>query len=194
VFKSATLSREVPHAVAELPALRDGRYSNVLATSLASVLTTCGIILLVGCSNRSIDIVDGLKEGMSEAATLQELQVAPSNAKILHESVVTKSKERPEYSEKTISIANARCSGVNSEIWLSFFDRGLREVTCYPTNVAAMLESLKRSKVIDGDAPEFNEQRDGTTIRGGEVNGRWGVSFQSDRLTDQQEKWVKEYS
>jgi hypothetical protein len=165
----------------------------VLATTMKSLLLLT-LSLIAGCARQPPQFIDGLREGMQESQALAALHVKATASHVLAEYSLPAGDKRPPYRERVLSIGEAECAGQKAEVWLSFYLEQLREVTCYPRDVSAMMASLRQRGVVETSKPDFEITRGGATVRGSAVGGRWGVTFSSKRLTREQQNWVKKYS
>ncbi|MDB6159841.1 MAG: hypothetical protein JWO04_3547 [Gammaproteobacteria bacterium] len=167
----------------------------MLATALSRLVTAAFITGLVGaCSRSPAPLVNGLIEGMDESAVIAKLGVPKTAVRIVHETTLPKGDTRPPYSEKTIAVIGGSCEGQPAEMSISFYLGHLREVTCYPQDADAMLQELAKAGIIEGGKRAFKVTRGEVSVRGGESDGRWGVTFSSEHLTDQQQSWIAKYS
>jgi hypothetical protein len=131
---------------------------------------------------------------MTEAQAIAALNDKPDLVRVLFESSTPKTEKRSAYSERTISVANVTCAGVDAEVRLSFYLGKLREVTCLPSDMNKMMNALRATKTVDIKEPRFDVNRADVEIRGQFIEGRWGVSFTSTSLTREQAAWVRENS
>jgi hypothetical protein len=139
-------------------------------------------------------LVDNLIEGMREPDVIAALGRSKQQFHVVYETSLPQGDARPPYSEKTISTTGVNCFGQPSDVSLSFYQAELREVTCYPKDVGAMVDALIRTGAVAEGRRDFSITRNGVAIRGSETDGRWGVTFTSVRLTEDQRRWVAKYS
>ena len=167
----------------------------MLATTLSRLAAAIFIVVLVGaCSRSPAPLVNGLIEGMDESTVIAKLGVPKTAVRVVYETTLPKGDSRPPYSEKTISVIGGSCDGQPAEMSISFYLGQLQEITCYPQDVDAMLQDLAKAGIIEGGKRAFKVIHGDVSVRGGESDGRWGVTFSSERLTDQQQSWIAKYS
>jgi hypothetical protein len=158
----------------------------MLATALSRLAAAVFIVGLAGACARSLaPLVNGLVEGMDESAVIAKLGVPTAAVRVVHETTLPKRGSRPPYSEKTIAVIDGSCEGQPAD---------LREITRYPQDTEAMLQELVKTGIIEAGKRAFKVTRGDVSVFGGESDGRWGVTFSSERLTDQQQSWIAKYS
>lgn len=165
----------------------------MLATSL-KYLTWFVLLLTAACSRAPAPLVDDLIEGMKESEVVAALGAQKTKFHVVYQTSLPKGDPRPPYSEKTISAGSVSCAGQLSEVSITFYLDQLSEITCYPSNVDALIDSLVRAGVIESKEREFDVVRGGVAVHGSQVDGRWGVTFSSKRLTAEQRSWIAKYS
>jgi len=166
----------------------------MLATALSRLAAAIFIVVLVGaCSRSPAPLVNGLVEGMDESTVIAKLGVPKTAVRVVYETTLPKGDSRPPYSEKTIAVIGS-CEGQPAEMSISFYLGQLQEITCYPQDVDAMLQELAKAGIIEAGKRAFKVTHGDVSVFGGESDGRWGVTFSSERLTDQQQSWIAKYS
>jgi hypothetical protein len=151
-------------------------------------------VLLLGACGRGQPLVDNLVEGMQEQEVLQAMHPPKGAFHVVAETSLRKGDPRPPYSVKIIRAEGVLCAGQTSDVSLSFYLKKLHVVSCYPKNVDAMIDALLKAGYITTRGREFNVQREGVAISSTEIDGRWCVSFSSERLTADQRRWNLRYS
>ena len=158
-----------------------------MATAAASML------LLAGCG-KAQPLVDNLLEGMPEHEVMQALKLPKGGFRVVAETGLVKGDPRPPYSVKVIRAEGVTCAGQVSDVSLSFYLKQLHVVSCYPQNVDAMIDALIKAGYITTRGREFSAVHDGIAVSSTEIDGRWCVSFSSERLTADQRRWNRRYS
>ena len=157
-----------------------------------AVAAITSVLLLAGCGAQPL--VDNLVEGMHEQEVLDVMRVPNGSFHVVAETELRKGDPRPPYSVKIIRAEGVLCAGQTSDVALSFYLKKLHVVSCYPKNVDAMIDALLKAGYITTKGREFSVQRKGVAISSTEIDGRWCVSFSSERLTADQRRWNLRYS
>lgn len=158
------------------------------------LITVAGLASLAACGKSQQLLVDNLVEGMPEHEALQAMRPPKGAFRVVAETELRKGDPRPPYSLKVIRAEGVRCAGQVSDVSLSFYLKQLHVVSCFPKDVDAMIDALLKAGYINGRDREFNVLRGGVAISSTEIDGRWCVSFSSERLTADQRRWNLRYS
>jgi hypothetical protein len=162
---------------------------NLVTTSAVLVVALCG-----ACSRPSQPLVDNLIEGMNEQEAMLAMGDARSAFRVIAETALNKDDPRPPYRVKVVGGDGVPCVGQVSEMSLAFYLERLHVVTCYPKDVDAMVDALIKAAVISTRGRDFSVVRSGVVISSHEIDGRWCVSFVSERLSAEERRWNRRYS
>jgi hypothetical protein len=155
----------------------------------------CGLALLLsGCMRSPPTLVDNLIEGMTEREAIVATGVAQSAFRVVAETNLREGDPRPPYSLKVLRADRVLCVGQLSEVSLSFYVKKLHIVSCYPKDVDAMIDALIKASVISTRGRDFSVARSGVAISSHEIDGRWCVTFVSERLSAEERRWNMRYS
>ena len=153
-----------------------------------------GLTLLSACGRAPQRLVDNLIEGMTESEAMQAMGAAKPAFHVVAEMSLPKGDPRPPHSVKVVNADHVMCVGQLSDMSLSFYLKELHTVSCYPKNVDAMIDALIKADVISTRGRDFSVVRAGIAIDSHEIDGRWCVSFVSERLSAKERRWNLRYS
>jgi hypothetical protein len=178
------------------------KYSDVISTERQRLggdrLLRCsamlGLALLCACARAPQPLVDNLIEGMDEQEVMKALGASKSAFHVVADVSLPKGDRRPPYSVKVVNADRVLCVGQLSDMSLSFYLKELHTVSCYPKDVDAMVDALIKAALISTRSREFSVVRGGVSIDSHEIDGRWCVSFVSERLSAKERRWNLRYS
>jgi hypothetical protein len=153
-----------------------------------------GLALLSACGRAPQPLVDNLIEGMDEQQVMMAMGVAKSAFRVVAETSLPKGDPRPPHSVRVVNADRVLCVGQLSDMSLSFYLEQLNTVVCYPKDVEAMIDALIKASLISTRGREFSVVRAGIAIDSHEIDGRWCVSFISERLSAKERRWNLRYS
>jgi len=162
--------------------------------TLSRSATLLGLALLSACGKSHQPLVDNLIEGMTDKEAIAAMGAAGPAFHVVAEMSLPKGDPRPPHGVKVMNADKVLCMGQVSDISLSFYLKELHTVSCYPKDVNAMIDALIKAEVISTRGRDFSVVRDGIAIDSHEIDGRWCVSFVSERLSAKERAWNLRYS
>jgi hypothetical protein len=166
----------------------------VRSSKLLSTSAVLALALLVACVRTPQPLVDNLIEGMTEMEAMIAMGAAKSAFRVVSETALPKGDPRPPNSMKIVNADRVPCVGQLSDMSLSFYVGQLHTVVCYPKDIDAMVDALIKATLINTRGREFSVVRAGIAINSHEIDGRWCVSFVSERVSAKERRWNLRYS